>query len=210
MEFVQPAHAVWLLCSLPWLLSFVSHNGRGYLKGQWRGLAATTGVIHLPCISCWNLICCQERCQPKTSCGLNELLWGRQSALYLFLCCLFLSYGKGLDIYCAHSTVELYKSNAVRTQWNYCAFADWLLCAYLCRNAGSGTQTWEKVGCQPNSDLPLKSCSRRILLFNILNYNIKQIFFLPMTDCSWRLLLLSPTDLLHCRYLAVSSSLSII
>lgn len=111
---------------------------------------------------------------------------------------------------CTHSTVELYKSNVVKTQWIYCAFADWLLCAYLCRNVGSGTQTWGKVGCQLNSNLPLKSCSRRILLFNILTYNIRQKIFLPMTECSERVLLLNPTDLLHCRCLAVSSSPSII
>lgn len=79
---------------------------------------------------CWSLICCQERCQPKTSCGLNELLSGRQSALTYLLFTPQLWEGIRY-LLCTQNTVELYKSNVVRTQWIYCAFTDWL-CVYIC------------------------------------------------------------------------------
>lgn len=81
---------------------------------------------------------------------VNQNLWAEWITLwktvcsYLFLCCLLLSYGKGLDIYCAHSAVELYKSNVVRTLNLLCICRLTAVCIFVlkCRqwdsNLGEG------------------------------------------------------------------------
>lgn len=136
--FVCNVLTVVLLCSLPSVTSYEA-------QGEWLHGGAMERVNC--CHQCYSSTLHQllkfgmlSRCQPKTSCGINELLWGRQSTLTYFVV-----YSSVMEriryVLCIWNTVEIYRSNIVWTQQIYCAFADWLLHAYLVEMQAVGFKT---------------------------------------------------------------------
>lgn len=82
------------------LLCPVKHNGNSYMEESWKGLTAATSVIHLPSISCWNLVCCQDASQRPAVGWINYF---EEGSLFLPISLLFTpQLWKGLDIYYAH------------------------------------------------------------------------------------------------------------
>lgn len=107
-----------------------NRNRNGYGEEWWRGLTGPTSIIHVPCISCWNLVCCQDASQKLAVRWMNELLRGKQSTVtYFFVYSSVM--GRIRYLLCTWNTVKIYKSNIVWTQWIYCAFADCLLHVYF-------------------------------------------------------------------------------
>lgn len=129
----------------PLVITFLNHNGRNYLEGKWRGLAATTGVIHQ--LLKFHMLL--RKMSTKTYLWAEWITLWKTVCSYLFLCSFLLSYGKGLDIYCAHSAVGLYKSNVVRTLNLLCICRLTAVCIFVlkCRqwdsNLGEGRMSTE-------------------------------------------------------------------